>query len=149
MGAVDRKYLELITGDAPYPACGVYRFSVCRHHEWITESSHPRLAFRKVGDVAQVHPRQVPFRLTTSYRGKKKAHNRYSKHHRRDSVEQDSELHEEAAPGKRIPSRRGYHKISRHFISPGVPQIGAAHNSKRNKAGRGFSRGAMLTMQPH
>src|SRR5271155_3045166 len=107
MCAVNCKYLELITRYAPHPACGVYGLSVCRHHEWIAKSSHPRLAFRKVGDVAQAHPRQIPLPLTTIYRGKKKAHNGHGQHHRCESVEQDSELHEESASGKRTLSRWG------------------------------------------
>src|SRR5271154_55324 len=144
MRTVNGKNLELISRDAPYPACRVYGLSVCRHHEWTAKSSHPRLAWRKVGDVTQAHPRQVPFPLAASYRRKKKAHNRYGDQHRCASVEQDSELHEEAAPGKRTLSRRWNHGLSRHFISPGAPNARAAHNSKRNKADRGSARGAIL-----
>src|ERR1700693_6085550 len=115
MCAVDCEYLELIACYAPHPACGVYGLAVGGHLEWIAKSSHSGLAFRKVGDVAQLYPRQVPLPLTASYRGKKKAHNRYGDHHCCECVEQDPELHEEAASGKRTVSGRGNHRLSRHF----------------------------------
>src|SRR5580692_9632255 len=110
--AVDCKHLELITRDAPYPAGGVYGLSVCRHHEWIAKSSHPRLAFGKVGDVSKRHPGEIAICTTTIYRGKKKTRNRQSQHHCGESVEQDSQFHEESAPRNGSVRGRRHYRLS-------------------------------------
>ena len=66
--------------------------------------------------MTERHPREIAIRAPARDRGKQKAHNRYGQHHRRESVEQDSELHEEAAPGKRSLSRTGQSQAYSSFL---------------------------------
>src|ERR1700722_2975439 len=100
MRTVDGKHLKLIAGDAAYPARCVYSLSIGRHDQGIAKSRHPGFSLRKVADVSQAHPREIAILTTPSDRGKKKTRNRESQNDRSDSVEQDSQLHEESASRK-------------------------------------------------
>jgi hypothetical protein len=115
MGAVDGEDLELLTCNTPHPAGSVHGLTIGGHYVRIAKSSQPRLALRKLVNATERDPREIAVRAPARNRGKQKANYRYGHHHRRESVEQDSELHEEAASGKRILSRRGNHRLSRHF----------------------------------
>src|SRR6266404_7620753 len=115
MSAVDGKDLELLTCNAPHPAGSVYGLTIGGHYVRIAKSSQPRLALGKLVNATERDPREIAVRAPARNRGKQKANYRHSHHHRRKSVEQDSKLHEEAASGKRIPSGRGNHRLSRHF----------------------------------
>src|SRR5580692_144716 len=100
MSTVDCKHLKLITRDAAYPARCVYSFSIGWHDQGVTKRSHLRLSLRKVADVSEGHPRKIAIPAATSDGRKKKTRKRQSQHDRSESVEQDSQLHEESAPGK-------------------------------------------------
>src|SRR6266446_1691408 len=115
MSAVDGKDLELFAGDAPHPAGSVHGLTIGGHYVRIAKSSQPRLALRKLVNATERYPREIAVRAPARNRGKQKANYRRRQHHRRESVEQDSELHEEAASGKRILSGGGNHRLSRHF----------------------------------
>src|SRR5258708_22950003 len=115
MCPVDRKSLEPIARYAAHPACGVYGLAVCRHYVRIAKSSQPRLALRKLVNATERDPREIAVRAPARNRRKQEANYRHRQHHRCESIEQDSELHEEAAPGKCALSRRDNHTLSRHF----------------------------------
>src|ERR1700679_915120 len=100
MGTVNRKHLKLIARDAAHPARRVYSLSIGWHDQRIAKCSHPRLSLRKVADVSQAHPRKIAIRPTMRDGGKKKTPNWQSQHDRSESVEQNSQLHEESASRK-------------------------------------------------
>src|SRR6266478_5275589 len=115
MSAVDGKDLELLACNTPHPAGSVHGLTVGRHYVRIPKSSQPRLALRKLVNAAERDPREVAVRAPTRNRGKQKTNYWHRQHHCRESVEHDSELHEEAASGKRILGGGGNHRLSRHF----------------------------------
>src|SRR5580692_3312770 len=100
MCTVNCKHLKLIARDATHPARCVYRLSVGWHDQGIAKSGHSRLSLGKVADVSEAHPRKIAISATTGDGGKEKTRNRQSQHDRSESVEQDSQLHEESAPRK-------------------------------------------------
>src|ERR1700675_1849279 len=122
MSAVDGEDLELLTCNTPHPAGSVHGLTIGGHYVRIAKSSQPRLALRKLVNATERDPREIAVRAPARNRGKQKANYRYGQHHRRQSVEQDSELHEEAAPGKRIFSRRGNQGLSHHFDFSGCSE---------------------------
>jgi hypothetical protein len=107
VGTVDRKHLKLIARDPAYPARCIYSLSVGWHNQGAAKRSHPRLSLRKVADVSQAHPRKIAIPSTASDGGKKKARNRQGYYDRSESVEQDSQLHEESTSRKASFSGRG------------------------------------------
>src|SRR5258708_14984642 len=115
MRGVEGKDLDLLTCNMPHPAGSVHGLTIGRHYVRIPKSSQPCLALRKLVNATERDPREVAVRAPARNRGKQKANYRHGDHHRRESVEQDSELHEEAAPGKRVLRGRGNHRLSRHF----------------------------------
>src|SRR3954453_14126834 len=115
MSTVNGEDLELLTCNTPHPAGGVHGLTIGGHYVRIAKSSQPRLALRKLVNATERDPREITVRAPVRNRGKQKANHRYGDHHRRESIEEDSELHEEAAPGKRILGGGGIHRCSRHF----------------------------------
>jgi hypothetical protein len=112
MGAVDGKDLKLIARDAAHPARCVYSLSIGWHDQGIAKSGHPRLSLGKVDDVSQAHPRKIAIPATTRDGGQKKTRNRKSQYECSESVEEDSELHEESASRKARVSGRWRYEIS-------------------------------------
>src|ERR1700678_211585 len=129
MRAVDGKHLELIARDAAHPARCVDSLSIGWHDQGIAKSSQPRLSLGKAADVSQAHPRKIAIPATTSNGGNKKTRNRQSQHERGESVEHDSQLHEESASRKACVSGRGCHSVNRHLISPSVAPSVVAQSS--------------------
>src|SRR5258708_6962313 len=115
MSAVDGEDLELLTCNTPHPAGSVHGLTIGGHYVRIAKSRQPRLALRKLVNATERDPREIAVRAPARNRGKQKANYRHRQHHRCESVEQDSELHEEATPGKRVLRGRGNHRLSRHF----------------------------------
>src|SRR5580693_8158497 len=109
MCTVDRKHLKLIARDSPHPARCVYSLSIGWHDQGIAKSSHSRLSLRKVTDVSQAHPRKIAIPAAPSDGGREKTHNRHSQYDGSESVEQNSQLHEESASRKAGISGRGRH----------------------------------------
>src|SRR5580658_5981985 len=112
MCAIDRKHLKLIAREAAHPACGVYSLSIGWHDQGIAKRRHPRLSLRNVTDVSQAHPRKIAISAATSDGGNKKTRHRQSQYDRSESVEQDSELHQESASRKASFSGRGRRSVS-------------------------------------
>src|ERR1700690_1255084 len=115
MSAVDGEDLELLACNMPHPAGSVHGLTIGGHYVRIAKISQPRLALRKLVNATERDPREIAVRAAARNRGKQKANYRYGDHHCRKSVEQDSELCEEAASGKRTVSGRGKHRFRRHL----------------------------------
>src|ERR1700684_2214252 len=109
MGTVNCEHLKLIARDAAHPASCVDSLSIGWHDQGIAERSQPRLSLGKVADVSEAHPRKIAISSTSSDGGNKKTGNRQSQYERSESVEQDSQLHQESASRKARVSGWGCH----------------------------------------
>src|SRR6266849_3031526 len=105
MSAVDGKDLELVACNTPHPAGSVHGLTIGGHYVRIAKSSQPRLALRKLDNATERNPREIAVRAPARNRGKQKANYRHRHHHRRESVEENSQLHEKSTAGKRILGR--------------------------------------------
>src|SRR3954453_12647332 len=99
MSTVNGEDLELLTCNTPHPAGGVHGLTIGGHYVRIAKSSQPRLALRKLVNATERDPREIAVRAPSRDRGKQEANYRHGQHHCRESVEQDSQLHEEPTSG--------------------------------------------------
>jgi hypothetical protein len=94
MGAVDSENLELISCNAPHPACCVDRLAVGRSYIRIPERSQPRLAFGKFAHGPEWYPGKVAVRPSAGNGRQQKSYDGYGKRGGHQAVEKNSQLHE-------------------------------------------------------
>src|SRR5262249_53073437 len=129
VSTVDREYLQFVASDAPYPTGGVGGLAICGRHIWISKSGEACLAFGEIAHFPERHPREISIRATTCQRGEEESHHWYCDYSGRQSVEQNSQLHEESAARNRFVARGDKDRLSGHRVTPAV-----ARNSTRNTA---------------
>jgi hypothetical protein len=99
--AVDGENLELIACDAAHPACGIHGLSVGGHHERIAERREASLALWKLVYVPEWNPGQEAVRASASDRRQQEPSDWHGQHGRYESIEKDSQFHEQPASGER------------------------------------------------
>src|SRR5258708_6169715 len=102
MRTVNGKNLNLFALDAADPTGGIHGLAVGRRHIGISKSGQTSLSLRKFVDPTERHPRQVSACASPRNRGQKKPYDRYGKSRRNESIEKNSQLHEQSAPGNFI-----------------------------------------------
>src|SRR5262249_13552122 len=136
MGTIHGKNLELFAFDPANPASSVDGLAIGWCHVWISKSGQARLAFGKLIDPTERHPREVSTGAPASHRGKKKSHDRHGQRGGHKPVKKNAQLHEQTAAGNCV------------FVWHRQTPI-AGSDSQQNTVAPDSSRGAKPARQPH